>query len=34
MIIFIALGWTGVARFVRGMVFSIREHLYGESSRA
>jgi peptide/nickel transport system permease protein len=34
MVIFIALGWTGVARFVRGMVLSIREQLYVESSRA
>ncbi|MFM2310074.1 MAG: hypothetical protein RLY87_2196 [Chloroflexota bacterium] len=32
--IFVALGWTGVARFVRGMVLSIREQLYVESSRA
>jgi peptide/nickel transport system permease protein len=32
--IFVLLGWTGVARFVRGMVLSIREQLYVESSRA
>lgn len=32
--IFIMLGWTGVARFVRGMVLSIREQQYVESSRA
>ena len=32
--IFVVLGWTGVARFVRGMVLSIREQLYVESSRA
>jgi peptide/nickel transport system permease protein len=32
--IFIAFGWTGVARFVRGMVLSIREQLYVESSLA
>ena len=34
MIIFVALGWTGVARFVRGMVLSIREQQYVESSLA
>jgi peptide/nickel transport system permease protein len=33
-LIFIALGWTGVARFVRGMVLSIREQQYVESSLA
>jgi peptide/nickel transport system permease protein len=33
-VIFVLLGWTGVARFVRGMVLSIREQLYVESSRA
>lgn len=32
--IFILLGWTGVARFVRGMVLSIREQQYVESARA
>jgi ABC-type dipeptide/oligopeptide/nickel transport system permease subunit len=32
--IFIILGWTGVARFVRGMVLSIREQQYVESARA
>jgi peptide/nickel transport system permease protein len=32
--IFVLLGWTGVARFVRGMVLSVREQLYVESSRA
>jgi peptide/nickel transport system permease protein len=32
--IFVLLGWTGVARFVRGMVLSIREQAYVESSLA